>query len=65
MIFYRLKSVKIILGPIKLENDLERWNDIQQRKIDISIDLFDCENCESTKENVDEASLFRYQIHII
>ena len=48
-----------------MDNDPERWNDIQQRKIDINIDLLDCENCESAKENVDEASLFRYQIRVV
>ena len=48
-----------------MDNDPEIWNDIQQRKIDINIDLLDCEKCESAKENVNEASLFRYQIRVV
>ena len=54
-----------ILGPIKLNNDHENWNTVQERKINIHINLLDCENCESAKENVDDASLFRYQIQTI
>ena len=37
----------------------------QKREMDMHINLLDCENCESTKEGDEDASLFRYQIYTI
>ena len=47
-----------------MNDDNQEWNEVRKRQIDMKIHLLDCENCESTKENDDEASLLRYQTQI-
>ena len=48
------------LGLMSIDPDSSLRDNLQERKIIIPINLLDCENCESTKQNGDDASLMRF-----
>ena len=47
---------------MSIDPDSYLRDNLQERKIEIPINLLDCENCESTKQNGDDASLMRFFI---
>ena len=52
------------LGLMSIDPDSSLRENLQERKIEIPINLLDCENCESTKQNGDDASLMRFFYHL-
>ena len=45
---------------MSIDPDSSLRDNLHERKIEIPINLLDCENCESTKQNGDDASLMRF-----
>ena len=48
---------------MRLQDETTMRDNSQERKIEIPINLLDCENCEGTKENGDDASLIRFKFN--